>query len=193
MEEQQRNEELEAEEEEELNKRQEQNQEDADSFLKFDFLSVLSKPKVFHFFFPFRGLLCFMLLLIGCVHSGLILCFLFILQNFYRILEVDYDATDDVIRSNYIRLALVGSLFYPFFISVFLKEISSLFLVDVFFLIISTWIVLTFTFICFLVKFVGLFLSFVDRNGIRISKKTKTVPLQNSRRLMRLIKVNFIS
>lgn len=50
MEEQQRNEELEAEEEEELNKRQEQNQEDADSFLKFDFLSVLSKPKVFHFF-----------------------------------------------------------------------------------------------------------------------------------------------
>lgn len=54
MEEQQRNEELEAEEEEELNKRQEQNQEDADSFLKFDFLSVLSKPKVFYFF-SFQG------------------------------------------------------------------------------------------------------------------------------------------
>jgi len=28
-------------------------------------------------------------------------------QDYYKILEVDYDATDDDIRSNYIRLALV--------------------------------------------------------------------------------------
>lgn len=28
-------------------------------------------------------------------------------QDYYKILEVDYDATDDAIRSNYIRLALV--------------------------------------------------------------------------------------
>ncbi|OIT21730.1 PREDICTED: uncharacterized protein LOC109218531 [Nicotiana attenuata] len=48
-----------------------QQQEEEDSYLKFDFLSVLSKPK-----------------------------------DYYRILEVDYDATEEVIRSNYIRLAL---------------------------------------------------------------------------------------
>lgn len=58
--EQQRNEELEA--EEELNKRQQQNQEDADSFLKFDFLSILSKPKVSIFFYffilTFLGVFC---------------------------------------------------------------------------------------------------------------------------------------
>ncbi|KAI4337620.1 hypothetical protein L6164_016010 [Bauhinia variegata] len=42
-----------------------------DSYLNFDFLSSLSKPK-----------------------------------DYYKILEVDYDATDDAIRSNYIRLAL---------------------------------------------------------------------------------------
>ena len=29
-------------------------------------------------------------------------------QDYYRILEVDYDATDESIRSNYIRLALVS-------------------------------------------------------------------------------------
>lgn len=28
-------------------------------------------------------------------------------QDYYKILEVDYDATEDEIRSNYIRLALV--------------------------------------------------------------------------------------
>jgi hypothetical protein len=28
-------------------------------------------------------------------------------QNYYKILEVDYDATEEAIRSNYIRLALV--------------------------------------------------------------------------------------
>jgi hypothetical protein len=28
-------------------------------------------------------------------------------QNYYRILEVDYDAAEETIRSNYIRLALV--------------------------------------------------------------------------------------
>ncbi|XP_021912219.1 uncharacterized protein LOC110825970 [Carica papaya] len=44
---------------------------DQDSYLNFDFLSLLSKPK-----------------------------------DYYKILEVDYDATDDAIRSNYIRLAL---------------------------------------------------------------------------------------
>lgn len=36
-------------------------------------------------------------------------------QDYYKILEVDYDATDDDIRSNYIRLALVCSV-----VSVFL-------------------------------------------------------------------------
>ena len=30
------------------------------------------------------------------------------MQDYYKILEVDYDATDDAIRSNYIRLALVS-------------------------------------------------------------------------------------
>ncbi|KAI8015529.1 Chaperone protein DnaJ [Camellia lanceoleosa] len=50
---------------------QQQQQDQQDSYLKFDFFSVLSKPK-----------------------------------DYYRILEVDYDATDDAIRSNYIRLAL---------------------------------------------------------------------------------------
>jgi len=40
------------------------------------------------------------------------------MQDYYKILEVDYDATDDAIRSNYIRLALVlipdFSLFFFF-------------------------------------------------------------------------------
>nr|AFK49445.1 unknown [Medicago truncatula] len=44
---------------------------DPNSYLNFDFLSTLSKPK-----------------------------------DYYKILEVDYDANDDTIRSNYIRLAL---------------------------------------------------------------------------------------
>jgi len=30
-----------------------------------------------------------------------------VFQDYYKILEVDYDATEDTIRSNYIRLALV--------------------------------------------------------------------------------------
>lgn len=50
---------------------QQQQEEDDDSYLKFDFFSVLSKPK-----------------------------------DYYRILEVDSDATEEVIRSNFIRLAL---------------------------------------------------------------------------------------
>ncbi|KAF5740164.1 hypothetical protein HS088_TW11G00230 [Tripterygium wilfordii] len=46
-------------------------EQDSDSYLDFDFLSLLSKPK-----------------------------------DYYKILEVDYDASEDAIRSNYIRLAL---------------------------------------------------------------------------------------
>ncbi|KAJ4845921.1 hypothetical protein Tsubulata_008400 [Turnera subulata] len=60
--------------EEEYNPPQNQTQEQEqqqDSYLNFDFFSVLSKPK-----------------------------------DYYKILEVDYDATEDAIRSNYIRLAL---------------------------------------------------------------------------------------
>ncbi|XAR62094.1 hypothetical protein NMG60_11016709 [Bertholletia excelsa] len=48
-----------------------QQQHQEDSYINFDFSSLLSKPK-----------------------------------DYYRILEVDYDATEDAIRSNYIRLAL---------------------------------------------------------------------------------------
>uniref|UniRef100_A0A0V0H7R3 Putative dnaJ-related protein SCJ1-like n=1 Tax=Solanum chacoense TaxID=4108 RepID=A0A0V0H7R3_SOLCH len=55
----------------EYEEEQQQQEEEDDSYLKFDFLSVLSKPK-----------------------------------DYYRILEVDYDATEEVIRSNFIRLAL---------------------------------------------------------------------------------------
>ncbi|XP_021599893.1 dnaJ homolog subfamily B member 3 isoform X2 [Manihot esculenta] len=44
---------------------------DQDSFLNFDFLSLVSQPK-----------------------------------DYYKVLELDYDASDDAIRSNYIRLAL---------------------------------------------------------------------------------------
>lgn len=58
-------------------------------------------------------------------------CFLFILTNahliwnlfvclkdYYKILEVDYDATEELIRLNYRKLALVCELKYPFRISV---------------------------------------------------------------------------
>lgn len=47
-----------------------------------------------------------------------------LLQDFYKILEVDYDATDEKIRLNYRRLALVSGSFplslssYPHLISV---------------------------------------------------------------------------
>ena len=34
-------------------------------------------------------------------------CFLFLLKDYYKILEVDYDATEDLIRLNYRKLALV--------------------------------------------------------------------------------------
>lgn len=37
------------------------------------------------------------------------------MQDYYKILEMDYDATDDIIRSNYIRLALVCSAAMPSF------------------------------------------------------------------------------
>ncbi|CAL5384007.1 unnamed protein product [Camellia sinensis] len=57
---------------EDTEQQQQQPEDQQDSYLKFDFFSVLSKPK-----------------------------------DYYRILEVDYDATDDAIRSNYIRLALL--------------------------------------------------------------------------------------
>ncbi|CAL5385810.1 unnamed protein product [Camellia sinensis] len=56
---------------EDTEQQQQQQEDQQDSYLKFDFFSVLSKPK-----------------------------------DYYRILEVDYDAADDAIRSNYIRLAL---------------------------------------------------------------------------------------
>lgn len=39
-----------------------------------------------------------------------------VFQDYYKILEVDYDANDDTIRSNYIRLALVRCVaFYVVF------------------------------------------------------------------------------
>ncbi|KAH1061428.1 hypothetical protein AAZX31_02G198500 [Glycine max] len=38
-----------------------------------------------------------------CLCNNCVLCWG---QDYYKILEVDYDATDDAIRSNYIRLAL---------------------------------------------------------------------------------------
>ncbi|XP_010939740.1 uncharacterized protein [Elaeis guineensis] len=50
---------------------EEAEEEQEESPIDFDFLSLLSKPK-----------------------------------DYYRILEVDYDATEETIRSNYIRLAL---------------------------------------------------------------------------------------
>uniref|UniRef100_A0A804JU44 Uncharacterized protein n=1 Tax=Musa acuminata subsp. malaccensis TaxID=214687 RepID=A0A804JU44_MUSAM len=31
-------------------------------------------------------------------------------KDYYKILEVDYDATEEIIRSNYIRLALVCNI-----------------------------------------------------------------------------------
>jgi len=37
-----------------------------------------------------------------------------VFQDYYKILEVDYDATEDTIRSNYIRLALVRCVFFFF-------------------------------------------------------------------------------
>lgn len=33
---------------------------------------------------------------------------LFFFQDYYKVLEVEYDATDDRIRTNYLRLALVS-------------------------------------------------------------------------------------
>ncbi|KAL3340174.1 hypothetical protein AABB24_028680 [Solanum stoloniferum] len=59
------------EEQQQHQQQEEEEEEEDDSYLKFDFLSVLSKPK-----------------------------------DYYRILEVDYDAPEEVIRSNFIRLAL---------------------------------------------------------------------------------------
>ncbi|XP_072953689.1 dnaJ-related protein SCJ1-like isoform X1 [Typha angustifolia] len=52
---------------------EEDDREEDDSPVDFDFLSLVSKPKVL---------------------------------DYYKILEVDYDATEETIRSNYIRLAL---------------------------------------------------------------------------------------
>ena len=41
------------------------------------------------------------------LNGGTVWC----LQDYYKILEVDYDASEETIRSSYIRLALVG--IYP--------------------------------------------------------------------------------
>ncbi|KAJ7006917.1 chaperone protein [Populus alba x Populus x berolinensis] len=73
---------------------QQQQRPDQDFCFNFDLLSLLSRPKVvafpsdFYFFchIRVRNWQC--------------------MQDYYKILEVDYDATDDAIRSNYIRLAL---------------------------------------------------------------------------------------
>ncbi|KAG5251038.1 chaperone protein [Salix suchowensis] len=71
-------------------------QPDQDSFFNFDLLSLLSKPKVVAF--PF-----YLLFIIFCnIRVRNWQC----MQDYYKILEVDYDATEDAIRSNYIRLAL---------------------------------------------------------------------------------------
>ncbi|KAG6786333.1 hypothetical protein POTOM_007933 [Populus tomentosa] len=73
---------------------QQQQRPDQDSCFNFDLLSLLSRPKVvafpsdFYFFCHIR------------VRNWQRM------QDYYKILEVDYDATDDAIRSNYIRLAL---------------------------------------------------------------------------------------
>ena len=50
-------------------------------------------------------------------------------QDYYKILEVDYDATDDAIRSNYIRLALV-CVFVSSFFFVLGFGIGSIFVVE---------------------------------------------------------------
>ncbi|URE18532.1 DnaJ domain [Musa troglodytarum] len=61
-------------------------EEQRESPVDFDFFSLLSKPKVT--FWEIWDLLGF----------GL--------EDYYKILEVDYDAAEEIIRSNYIRLAL---------------------------------------------------------------------------------------
>lgn len=84
-------------------------QSDQDAYLNFEFFSALSKPKV----------ICELGLLLLCFFFGDVIvvesCVCFS-QDYYKILEVDYDATDDAIRSNYIRLALVCSTVLPFLI-----------------------------------------------------------------------------
>ncbi|WMV26911.1 hypothetical protein MTR67_020296 [Solanum verrucosum] len=81
----------------EYEEEQQQQEEDDDSYLKFDFLSVLSKPKDYS-----RILVVgFGFVLEICVKFGFLIGW-----DYYRILEVDYDATEEVIRSNFIRLAL---------------------------------------------------------------------------------------
>ncbi|XP_028771829.1 uncharacterized J domain-containing protein C3E7.11c-like [Neltuma alba] len=63
-------------------------QPDQDSYLNFDFSSLLCpSPVVF----------------VDACCPEIVSC---VSQDYYKILEVDYDATDDAIRSNYIRLAL---------------------------------------------------------------------------------------
>ena len=72
-------------------------QPDQDSCFNFDLLPFLSKPKVVAL--PF-----YLLFFIFCnIRVRNWQC----MQDYYKILEVDYDATEDAIRSNYIRLALV--------------------------------------------------------------------------------------
>ena len=73
------------------------------SHINFDFLSLLAKPKVIITSFLAKLLSFF------CVFVGGFLLWLggLVVQDYYKILEVDYDATEEEIRSNYIRLALV--------------------------------------------------------------------------------------
>ena len=76
----------------------------------FDIFSALSESKVnlYSRFFFLIQIRVYVPALYGNEYLymyvfGLELC----TQDYYRILEVDYDATEEAIRSNYIRLALV--------------------------------------------------------------------------------------
>jgi hypothetical protein len=82
---------------------QQQQQPDQDSCFNFDLLSLLSRPKVVAFPFDFYFFCHIRVRNWQCM------------QDYYKILEVDYDATDDAIRSNYIRLALVLILDFSLF------------------------------------------------------------------------------
>ncbi|TVU28617.1 hypothetical protein EJB05_20140, partial [Eragrostis curvula] len=60
----------------------------------FDFVSLLSKPKVR------RKATSTLKLIVPCGRRNCAL------QDYYKILEVDFDASEEAIRSSYIRLAL---------------------------------------------------------------------------------------
>lgn len=97
------------------------------------------------------------------------------LKDYYKVLEVDYDATDEKIRLNYRRLALVGHLSFlvvPWIVFFFISLGSNIsFIKCNMTLRKSTW-------------FCGLY-----RSGILTSTRVTVLLLQSSKRSMKLTEV----